>query len=293
MEMHQVRYFLAVARELNFTRAADDCDVTQPSLTRAIQKLEEELGGVLFRRERNHTHLTDLGRLMLPHLERTYEAAEAAKQLAKGVGRAEIAPLSLGVQSVVASETLNAILKELARGLPGFNLTLTSGPGEVLLQTAMNGGVDLLITELPEDPPERIDHWLLYQHTYAMMTRADHPLSRSDEPSLSTLRDEIWIDHEGDGCARLKSAGAAMAFEPVVRHQARDMQQLRQMVGSGLGSAFIPEPRGAEGLAVIFLKDAQMTHDVVLGAVAGRKRGLATDAFIRASRARNWADTPG
>src|SRR5882757_8481087 len=69
MEMHQVRYFLAVAETLNFTRAAEKCNVTQPALTRAIQKLEEELGGLLLRRERNLTHLSDLGRLMKPHLE--------------------------------------------------------------------------------------------------------------------------------------------------------------------------------------------------------------------------------
>jgi DNA-binding transcriptional LysR family regulator len=74
MEMHQVRYFLAVARERNFTRAAEQCHVTQPSLTRAIQKLEEEFGGQMFRRERALTHLTDLGRLMHPLLERSFEA---------------------------------------------------------------------------------------------------------------------------------------------------------------------------------------------------------------------------
>jgi DNA topoisomerase IA len=61
MEMHQVRYFLAVAEELNFTRAAERCNVTQPSLSRAIKLLEEELGGLLFHRERESTHLTDLG----------------------------------------------------------------------------------------------------------------------------------------------------------------------------------------------------------------------------------------
>ena len=79
MEMHQVRYFLAAARTLNFTRAAEECNVTQPSLTRAIQKLEEEFGGQLFRRERSLTHLTELGRQMVPHLQRTYDAAQAAK----------------------------------------------------------------------------------------------------------------------------------------------------------------------------------------------------------------------
>ena len=61
MEMHQVRYFLAVAEELNFTRASERCNVTQPSLSRAIKLLEEELGGLLFHRERNSIRLTDLG----------------------------------------------------------------------------------------------------------------------------------------------------------------------------------------------------------------------------------------
>ena len=79
MEMHQVRYFVTLCETLNFTRAAEACHVAQPSLTKAIQKLEDELGGPLFSRERGLTHLTDLGRLMKPHLEAVYEASEAAR----------------------------------------------------------------------------------------------------------------------------------------------------------------------------------------------------------------------
>src|SRR5919108_5328137 len=97
MEMHQIRYFLAVCETLNFTRAAEQCNVTQPALTRAIQKLEEELGGLLFRRERNLSHVTDLGRLMRPHLEHVLEETEAAKSTAKGFMKLENAPLRLGV----------------------------------------------------------------------------------------------------------------------------------------------------------------------------------------------------
>src|SRR5947207_12624838 len=78
MEMHQVRYFLAVARMLNFTRAADECNVTQPSLTRAIKQLEAELGGDLFRRERP-TQLTELGQRMHPLLKQGYESAAGAR----------------------------------------------------------------------------------------------------------------------------------------------------------------------------------------------------------------------
>ncbi|MEI9987673.1 MAG: LysR family transcriptional regulator [Aliidongia sp.] len=68
MELTEIRYFLALSRTLNFTRAAEQCNVSQPALTRAIRKMEEELGGLLFSRERNNTHLTELGRLIQPHL---------------------------------------------------------------------------------------------------------------------------------------------------------------------------------------------------------------------------------
>ncbi|MGE0725823.1 MAG: LysR family transcriptional regulator, partial [Alphaproteobacteria bacterium] len=79
MELYQIRYFLAVCEALNFTRAAEQCNVTQPALTRAIQRLEEELGGLLFRRERNLTHLTDLGHLVRPQLQLVHAETEAAK----------------------------------------------------------------------------------------------------------------------------------------------------------------------------------------------------------------------
>src|SRR6266566_6503323 len=79
MEMHQIRYFLAVTRTLNFTRAADECNVTQPSLTRAIKQLEAELGGDLFRRERPAAQLTELGLRMHPLLQQCYDAASGAR----------------------------------------------------------------------------------------------------------------------------------------------------------------------------------------------------------------------
>ena len=83
MEMQQVRYFVALADELNFTRAADRCNVSQPALTRAIQQLEHELGGPLFHRERGNTHLSELGRMMLPYLEAIHAQTLAARAQAK------------------------------------------------------------------------------------------------------------------------------------------------------------------------------------------------------------------
>ena len=127
MEMHQVRYFLAVCRTLNFTKAAEECNVAQPSLTRAVQKLEEELGGPLFHRERANTHLTELGRLMLPHLEQTFAAAQAAKSLATSVRKGEVAPLRLAVDNSVPIQPIIDILSSLRRSIEGIELTLGAG----------------------------------------------------------------------------------------------------------------------------------------------------------------------
>ena len=83
MEMHQVRYFLAVAEELNFTRASEKCNVSQFSLSRAIKLLEEELGAPLFHRERESTRLTDLGHLIRPHLQSMHDHSRLAKRLSQ------------------------------------------------------------------------------------------------------------------------------------------------------------------------------------------------------------------
>src|SRR3974390_1125067 len=97
MEMQQVRYFLAVAQTLNFTRAAEQCNVSQPALTRAIKLLEGELGGELIRREGRVSHLTDLGKRMFPLLKQCYDSALNAKALATSFKKGEVAALNVAV----------------------------------------------------------------------------------------------------------------------------------------------------------------------------------------------------
>ena len=79
MEMHQIRYFLALCEERNFTRAAERCNVAQPSLTSAIRLLQEEFGGALVNRERANTHLSELGQMMRPHLADVYGQVQLAR----------------------------------------------------------------------------------------------------------------------------------------------------------------------------------------------------------------------
>ena len=115
MEMHQVRYFLAVARVLNFTRAADECNVTQPSLTRAIKQLEAELGGDLFRRERPAAQLTELGQRMHPLLKQCYEAASGARELASSFKSGEVGALRIALTHSVDLSLLIPHLDQIKR----------------------------------------------------------------------------------------------------------------------------------------------------------------------------------
>ena len=126
MELHQVRYFVALSNTLNFTRAAEACNVTQSALTRAIQRLEEELGGRLLQRERHLTQLSELGRLTLPLLEQSLAMAEAAKQRADKFKKGEEAALRLGLPSTIFAGTATPILAEVVRRLPTLEVGISA-----------------------------------------------------------------------------------------------------------------------------------------------------------------------
>lgn len=290
MEMHQVRYFLAVARTLNFTRAADECNVTQPSLTRAIQKLEDELGGLLFRRERSLTHLTDLGRMMLPHLDRTYEAAQAAKALAKGIGKAQVAPLSLGVAYSADTDALLDVLNEVSSSLSGFELTIENGNSSELLDRALKGDIELLIIEGPDDAPDRLEVWRLFQQRYRMVTRRGHMLEDRGEVALADITEEDWVDCGSDGAVRLRAAATSAGFTPAFRHRAGQPSQVARLLLAGLGSAVLPGPVEDDRLVALALLEDTFLAPVVLAGIAGRRRSAAADAFVRSARARAWTD---
>lgn len=290
MEMHQVRYFLAVARTLNFTRAAEESNVTQPSLTRAIQKLEEEFGGLLFRRERALTHLTDLGRMMLPHLERTYEAAQAAKNLARGVGRAVVAPLNLGLAATLPGEHLHQAIREVADHLPGLQLRTSSGNERSLADELLRGDLDLLVFPEQRVMPDRIDAMPLFEQRYGIALPSAHPLAEYDVIEVAQLHEATVIDGEGDVLNELRDHCGACAVAPVFRHSAAEESDIVRLVASGLGCGVVSRdaPLPAD-LKIVELTDLPLVRRVVLATVAGRQRSPATDAFLRAARARSWS----
>jgi len=127
MEMHQVRYFLAAARTLSFTRAAEECHVSQPALTAATKKLEAELGSPLFFREANRLQITAFGRQMTPLLEQISARTEAASAAAETFRLLRQQPMRLGVMPTLGPVRIAHFLSDFERAHPGVEVAVSEG----------------------------------------------------------------------------------------------------------------------------------------------------------------------
>jgi DNA-binding transcriptional LysR family regulator len=288
MELYQVRYFLSVAEHLNFTRAAERLHVAQPSLTRAVQKLEEELGGPLFRRERANTHLTELGRMMLPHLQASLAAAEAAKKQAVSFRKREAGQLSVGACSTVAAELGAPLLAATAAEIAGLELQIEIAPADRLEERLMAGELDTaFLTPLPAEagqpPPDRFDFRAFVEDAFVVAFSPGHRFEHVEEITLEDLDGEALIIRLG--CGHETAIAAAMEARGVsrlVRHRSGDERWLAEMVRAGLGCILWPEAVArARRLPYRHLADLPLTFRVALTTVAGRRHSPALTALLR------------
>jgi len=294
MELFQVRYFLALAKTLNFTRAADSCNVSQPALTRAIQRLEEEFGGPLLLRERNLTQLTELGRLMLPHLEAAAMAAETATTQAAAFKRRDEAPLRLGLSTTISARILTPVLRELEDRVKSFELTLTEGSADSLFEGMLNGELDTAVVVEPEKPPERLNRWPLFEGGYVVLCPAMHRLSNQPEVPPEALSEECLLVRARRGCdfesLLLKLCNGA-GIKPRSRHRGGSEDHIQNMVSAGLGVAISAEDQPvAEGVVAKPLADPAARRRIAVTAVAGRPHGPGLSMFLKLMRARDWRE---
>ena len=169
MELRQVRYFLALSRTLNFTHAARECNVTQPALTNAIRKLEDEMGGALIHRERANTHLTQLGQMVLPFLTQVYESSCAASRLAKELSNGERVPLNFGISDIVPKNALLEPLRSTGSITDGLEVHVAGGTDIELVQSLLEGDLQLIIVEESVAPEDRLRFYPVYQERFSVL----------------------------------------------------------------------------------------------------------------------------
>ena len=286
MELTQVRYFIALCRALNFTRAAEACNVTQPALTRAIQRLEDELGGPLLYRERNLTQLTELGRTMRPYLEAMLEAAEAARQAARASAGMEVASIRIGLGPAIAAAHVAPAVRGLVRLYPEIAVHFEEAGTAALAEAMLSDALDCAL--LPDGPglPERLNRWQIATETCAVVLPADHPLAARETLTADDLAGETLLFGErcGGFAHRLRALSAARFGE---RPCGGSWVQMLDLVRAGLGLALLPDglaPGG--GLIGRRLVEPQLERGILLAIVAGRPRNAAVGNLVKLCRAR-------
>jgi DNA-binding transcriptional LysR family regulator len=291
MEMHQVRYFLAVARVLNFTRAAEECHVAQPSLTRAIKQLEQELGGELFRRERNLTHLSELGQRMLPLMQQCYESAVTAKALASALKSGAVAPLSVALSLAVNIGILVPFLTELVRVFPGLELRFARGSGPEVAELLKKGEAEVAIAGSLGESWDRLDAWPLFAEPYQLAVGKRHPLARRRSVSADELVSERLICRVH--CEHLEEVNAfveAHRCGGTPSHKVVSEHDLTRLLEANLGVSIAPVSSAkGDNVCLIPISGLDVTRTVHIFGVAGRQRSMAASTLIKMLRAADWS----
>lgn len=290
MEMHQIRYFLAVCETANFTRAAEQCNVTQPALTRAIQKLEEELGGDLLIRERGPAALTELGKLMLPHLTQMLAQSDAAKTTARGFMKLEHATLNLGLMCTIGPRRLIDFLGELRRKHPGIELNLREGTPTQLSEELTSGKLEVAIFAQPTPLDERFDTYPLFQERFTIAFGPGHRFEQSRQIRLADLNGESYLGRVN--CEFWDMIGALMRERKVktsTPYRSEREDWIQSMVLAGIGVCCLPEYSVVvDGVLTRPIAEPSIARQVNVVTVAGRQFSPPVAAFIRDVKSYKW-----
>jgi len=291
MEMHEIRYFLAACRTLNFHRAAELIHLSQPALTRAIQKLEAELGGHLFHRERNQIRLTDFGRLMRSHLEQVLRQTDTAKVAAKSFLKLEAAPLTLGVMCTIGPLRFVGFLNAFREQHPGIEVSVIENVPGRLSELLVDGTLDIALMAQPSPFDPRLNVAPIFWERFGLAFPVGHRFEQRNTLHVTDVRGENYLsrinceyrDYLGELCSR-----HGVEIRRAYRSEREDW--IMAMVAAGMGICFLPEFSAIHpGVRHRPVVGPEVVREVSLVSVAGRTFSPAVSAFVKAVREHDWA----
>jgi DNA-binding transcriptional LysR family regulator len=290
MEMHQLRYFLAAARTMSFTRAAEASDVSQPALTTAIKKLETHLGGPLFHRGGRGLCLSDFGRRMQPILARIVEQTEMAETAAESFRLLDRTPVRLGVMSTIGPAGLSRFLASFEQDCPGVEVAVTENLPDRLADKLNADELDLAILNPRDGFGEGYRSERLYKERYVVLLPPQHPLAARDGLTLNDISGQPYVDRLS---CEMREMVMGLCESRGVRLYARFRSEredwVQSMVMANIGFAFMPEYSVTNPDAVRRpLTDPVIELTVHLVSLPGRRHSPAVAAFMRAARSRKW-----
>jgi len=290
MEMHQVRYFLAAAKALSFTRAAEECHVSQPALTTAIKKLEAQLGSPLFHREGRQVALTEFGRRMQPHLTQIVDQAKAAETVAKDFRLLNQVPIRIGVMSTIGPMRLADMMAAFERQSPGVETAVREGAPEALAALLDADELDVAILNPLEGLGDNYRAEPLYTESYVVLLPPGHAFADHPALTLKQLSGQPYVDRLSCEMREMVMGVCAdMGVKLYARFRSEREDWVQAMVMAKIGFAFMPEFAVTRPDSVrVPLIEPAVKRTISLVTVRGRKHAPAVAAFIKSVRSHKW-----
>jgi LysR family transcriptional regulator, hydrogen peroxide-inducible genes activator len=282
-----------LAETLNFTRAAERCNVSQPALTRAIQHLENKLGGPLLHRERGNTHLTELGRIMHPHFQDVAQQMDQAHKRAKSFASLNKTRLTVGLMCTIGPHRLVDLFSAFRAGNDGIEIYMKDAPAGQLEDLLTKGDIDVALFCRPEEPDDRFHTLPLYCERFVVAVAPGHPLERLNAVRVKDLHDQSYLARANceynDYLRAVREKIGGVELKRPYTSERDDWIQC--MVLAGLGFTYIPEYAvTVPGLVIRPLIEPEVIRTVSLVTVRGRPHSPAVGAFVRAAKHYDWAN---
>lgn len=285
MELHQLRYFCAIADTGSFTRAARQTHVSQPSLSQQIRKLEDELGARLIDRLGRNVQLTELGRSFLPRARAVLRDLEAARSDVLERKMSISGPISVGVIPTIAPYFLPPMLATFSRRCPEVRVTVVEEITPLLMERLRVGTMDVAIAALPL--PARTHDFktfpLRVENLFAVLP-TNHALAKRRAISLGELGDDPFVLLRDGHCFRETAFAACKRarLHPRIVFESGQFSSILSMVGAGLGVSIVPamavEKRA--GCRYVPLTDERAVRTIGAVTLNGRSSTRATEAFL-------------
>ena len=283
MEFHQLRYVCAVAETGSFSRAAERCQIAQPSLSQQVLKLEEDLGSKLFDRLGRSIRLTEAGRAFLPHARSILSQMESARSSVADTCADVRGSVAVGAIPTIGPYLMPRYTTAFARKYPEAKLRIVEETTPVLVEGLRALSIDVAILALPLRHKDLELFPLRTEPLFAVLPR-DHPRAGSESLALRDLRGESFVMLRDGHCFRDLSIAACThaRVTPRIAFESGQFSSLFGMVAAGVGISIVPEmaiDRHA-GCRYVRLRDARATRSIVAATLRGRSFNRVQQAFL-------------
>jgi LysR family hydrogen peroxide-inducible transcriptional activator len=239
MELDQLRYFLRVAERQNFTRAAEDLQISQPALSRSIQKLEEELGQPVFERKTRSVSLTDAGILLQARAQQVLTILDDTRAEITDDGQS--GRLRVGAIPTIAPYFLPEVLRQFSTEFPNATLLVQENTTDALLKSCTQGEIDIAILALPVST-RHLEVEELFEEELLLVLPLDHPLLEKQNLRLGDLEPYPFVLLDEAHCLsdRIVSYCRQRAFQPVAVERTSQLVMVQELVSLSHGVSMIP-----------------------------------------------------